>query len=261
MLDGISGVMDLAAASGEDLAIRSDIVTDALTAFGLTAADHQRLPSAAEEFPYEMLRRCHKDKRRDQDAANDRGSLRMLQGHHRRKGKAQAGGHDRRPYRISLPERGRDAPGSHALAAPVQAHGEPLQRDLPGAAAQHHSSRMPAYLLQQHSQIRHGSQDSAVPDGPQRHEREDKRLYPLDSVGDGFGAKNNTEDTAFEDLLFEDLVLSLQKINGRYASIVILGYAGFKSGEIIQLLKLKKSQGYTEIAAAKKWTKDYLFEA
>ena len=39
MLDGISGVMDLAAASGEDLAIRSDIVTDALTAFGLTAAD------------------------------------------------------------------------------------------------------------------------------------------------------------------------------------------------------------------------------
>ena len=39
MLDGISGVMDLAAASGEDLATTSDIVTDALTAFGLTAAD------------------------------------------------------------------------------------------------------------------------------------------------------------------------------------------------------------------------------
>ena len=39
MLSGISGIMDLAAASGEDLATTSDIVTDALTAFGLTAGD------------------------------------------------------------------------------------------------------------------------------------------------------------------------------------------------------------------------------
>lgn len=39
MLDGIEGVMNLAAASGEDLALTSDIVTDALTAFGLTAKD------------------------------------------------------------------------------------------------------------------------------------------------------------------------------------------------------------------------------
>lgn len=39
MLDGIEGIMNLAAASGEDLALTSDIVTDALTAFGLTAAD------------------------------------------------------------------------------------------------------------------------------------------------------------------------------------------------------------------------------
>lgn len=37
MLSGIEGVMYLAAASGEDLATTSDIVTDALTAFGLTA--------------------------------------------------------------------------------------------------------------------------------------------------------------------------------------------------------------------------------
>lgn len=41
MLDGISGVLDLAAASGEDLGTTSDIVTDALTAFGLTAKDTQ----------------------------------------------------------------------------------------------------------------------------------------------------------------------------------------------------------------------------
>lgn len=39
MMDGIAGVMDLAAASGEDLATTSDIVTDALTAFGLQASD------------------------------------------------------------------------------------------------------------------------------------------------------------------------------------------------------------------------------
>ncbi len=38
-LEGIEGIMNLAAASGEDLATTSDIVTDALTAFGLSAAD------------------------------------------------------------------------------------------------------------------------------------------------------------------------------------------------------------------------------
>lgn len=39
MLSGIEGIMNLATASGEDLATTSDIVTDALTAFGLSAAD------------------------------------------------------------------------------------------------------------------------------------------------------------------------------------------------------------------------------
>ncbi len=39
MLDGIEGIMNLAAASGEDLATTSDIVTDALTALGLSASD------------------------------------------------------------------------------------------------------------------------------------------------------------------------------------------------------------------------------
>lgn len=39
MLSGIEGIMNLAAASGEDLALTSDIVTDALTAFGLSADD------------------------------------------------------------------------------------------------------------------------------------------------------------------------------------------------------------------------------
>ena len=37
MIDGISGIMNLAAASGEELASVSDIVTDALTAFGMSA--------------------------------------------------------------------------------------------------------------------------------------------------------------------------------------------------------------------------------
>lgn len=39
MLDGIDGVMSLAAASGADLAETTDIVTDAITAFGLAAED------------------------------------------------------------------------------------------------------------------------------------------------------------------------------------------------------------------------------
>ena len=39
MLGGIEGIMNLAAASGEELGSVSDIVTDALTAFGLSASD------------------------------------------------------------------------------------------------------------------------------------------------------------------------------------------------------------------------------
>lgn len=39
MLSGMDGVLQLAAASGEDLAMVADIVTDNLSAFGLTAAD------------------------------------------------------------------------------------------------------------------------------------------------------------------------------------------------------------------------------
>ena len=43
MLSGVEGIMNLAAASGEDLATTSDIVTDALTAFGKSAEDSGRL--------------------------------------------------------------------------------------------------------------------------------------------------------------------------------------------------------------------------
>lgn len=39
MIGGIDGILNLAAASGEELATTSDIVTDALTAFGLSAQD------------------------------------------------------------------------------------------------------------------------------------------------------------------------------------------------------------------------------
>lgn len=42
MVDGLSGIMLLASASGESLASTSDIVTDALTAFGLKAGDSGR---------------------------------------------------------------------------------------------------------------------------------------------------------------------------------------------------------------------------
>lgn len=43
MLSGIDGILQLAAASGSDLATASDIVTDALTAMGYSAADAGRL--------------------------------------------------------------------------------------------------------------------------------------------------------------------------------------------------------------------------
>lgn len=39
MLNGLPGIMDLAAASGEDLALTSDIVTDAMTAFGMSTEE------------------------------------------------------------------------------------------------------------------------------------------------------------------------------------------------------------------------------
>ena len=42
MLEGISGIMNLAAASGEELGTTSDIVTDALTAFGMSADESGR---------------------------------------------------------------------------------------------------------------------------------------------------------------------------------------------------------------------------
>lgn len=42
MVNGIDGIMNLAAASGSDLATTSDIVTDALTAFGMTAGESSR---------------------------------------------------------------------------------------------------------------------------------------------------------------------------------------------------------------------------
>jgi len=42
MLNGLSGIMNLAAASGEDLGTTSDIVTDALTAFNMTAEESGR---------------------------------------------------------------------------------------------------------------------------------------------------------------------------------------------------------------------------
>lgn len=42
MLNGLAGIMNLAAASGEELGTTSDIVTDALTAFGMTAEESGR---------------------------------------------------------------------------------------------------------------------------------------------------------------------------------------------------------------------------
>lgn len=58
MLGGIEGVMNLAAASGEDLATTSDIVTDALTAFGLTAQDSGILRMCSRRHPAMPTQMC-----------------------------------------------------------------------------------------------------------------------------------------------------------------------------------------------------------
>ena len=58
MLDGLDGVMNLAAASGEDLATTSDIVTDALTAFGLQADDSSHLSLPLSPFSLQLLSAC-----------------------------------------------------------------------------------------------------------------------------------------------------------------------------------------------------------
>ena len=42
MISGLPGIMNLAAASGEDLGSVSDIVTDAMTAFGMSADESAR---------------------------------------------------------------------------------------------------------------------------------------------------------------------------------------------------------------------------
>ncbi len=58
MLSGIDGVLGLAAASGEDLATTSDIVTDALSAFGLSAKDCGHFAdvlAAASANPYGLI--------------------------------------------------------------------------------------------------------------------------------------------------------------------------------------------------------------
>lgn len=49
MLDGIEGVMNLAAASGEDLALSASIVADSLTGFGLSASDSARFADVLAE--------------------------------------------------------------------------------------------------------------------------------------------------------------------------------------------------------------------
>lgn len=43
MLDGVEGIMNAAAATGSDLATTSDIITDALTAFGMSAGESSRM--------------------------------------------------------------------------------------------------------------------------------------------------------------------------------------------------------------------------
>lgn len=65
MYDGLPGIMNLAAASGEDLATTSDIVTDALTAFGMKAEDSSHFADVLAKA-YDTTLPCIKNKERYQ---------------------------------------------------------------------------------------------------------------------------------------------------------------------------------------------------
>ena len=64
------------------------------------------------------------------------------------------------------------------MGTPLQPHGQAVQRYLPGADAEHHAPRLPPYLLQQHGEVGHESQDAPIPDGTQRHWGDVKYLHP-----------------------------------------------------------------------------------
>ena len=70
-----------------------------------------------------------------------------------------------RLHRVSVFGQEWHAGSGDALGAPIQPCGESLQRDLSGTAAEHHSARVPAYLLQQPGESRDEPQDAAVSDG------------------------------------------------------------------------------------------------
>lgn len=61
MLSGIDGIMNLAAASGESLAKTSDIVTDALTAFGMAASDSSHFADVLAKASFKLQHQCCND--------------------------------------------------------------------------------------------------------------------------------------------------------------------------------------------------------
>ena len=63
MLSGIEGIMNLAAASGEDLASTSDIVTDALTAFWLVCFGQWTLCGYSGGRKFQRQYQCQHDGR------------------------------------------------------------------------------------------------------------------------------------------------------------------------------------------------------
>ena len=92
-----------------------------------------------------------------------------------------------RLYRVFILGQERHAGSGYALGAQVQACGGPLQRYLPGAAADNHPARLPAHLLQQLGQGRDEPENAAVPDGAFGHRRHDERIHASGAGGCGSG--------------------------------------------------------------------------
>lgn len=112
---------------------------------------------------------------------------------------------------------------------------------------------------------KNGDNRCACVDCPHKNEysREDKTISSLDSLRDEFDyepvSNESAEDAALLGILFSELIDELKTINIRYADIVEMLIYGYNKQDVIEKLKLNKSQGYNEIKKAEELVKKFLF--
>lgn len=79
-----------------------------------------------------------------------------------------------------------------------------------------------------------------------------------DDTAHGFdpGKTEVLEDTTLMYMIIDDLIKEVATVNPKYGRILQLLYEGNTKGEILKLLGLGKSQGYTDINSAQKMVKE-----